>query len=392
MVGYGFAIASNPFDHYAVGLRVPPGSPLVETRSWNADRQDDDYKCYIFNIEHPRAISASCLEASIFSFDLLDSISVLSANDRELQTMFESKETYMSSRITRKKISDNRNLLHTFVQLHQECQARLRLLRATDPAARDPKYLTAPSAPNQQFAKIYRDSQTSILATAVALCRYILLRSRANGPSEGVLKMLRAAPELAETDTQSIRDLQTLVARHVSLIRSNELLGYSEIEGLLTLQSLEELRQVMQLTQSGLKDSQGSGHRDRSRLAMLVAAVCQFPKELPTSFATWLRKVKDWYPPDDPNWTTMPADDDGEEIKSLLESLAKFGDITITNGHSSVTGHTAKKWCTVEMLCWGWNVVGEESVRVPRGILPSRSSGGGEDGSDAELFLYIPSI
>ena len=370
MVGYGFAIAGNPFDHYSVGLRVPPGSPLAVTRSWSPERKDEDYKCYIFNVEHPRAISASCLEASIFSFDLLDSISVLSANDRELQTMMYSKRTYMSDRVASKKTRDNRNLLHTFVQLHQECQARLNLLQITKPRAQAEGDYIEPSSPNQRFAHIYRESQSAILATAVALCKYILMQARSQDVTESVFDMLRAASTSAAETQKAIRDVGKLLSQRSTLTRSHELLDRSDLTEALPDPIRSEVHGVL-TAQTGMET--------------LVE------DSSPAHVSRWIENLMSWYPPDDPNWSALPGKGDEEDIEALLQAIVKTKTST-TGARPLANGSTESNWCTMKRLCWAWNVVGEESVQVPCKMLPCSTSGPNGDRKGVETFLYVPSM
>lgn len=395
MVGYGFAIASNPFDHYSVGLRVPPGSPLTETRSWNTGKREEDYKCYIFTVEHPRAISASCLESSLFSFDLLDSISVLSANDRELQAMMEAQKTYISERIASKTTEDNRNLLHTFVQLHLECQARLNLLRASDPTEKSP---LLPDSPKQQFAQIYRDSQMSVLETAVALCKYVLLRARTEVSNEEIIRMATAAFQLAKDVHAPKINLEKLIDRHTSIVRSHELLSYADL--------LRGIPPVLSIPDSIFAKSLESPHvlcppvlrLTRFRLAHIVAFLAYSASHLDCTprIVKWVEKLKAWYPPDDPNWSTLPEDEDGWDVKNMLLSAADFAGLS-KSGESALEPQLNDpirnpKWCTLSRLSWGWNVVGEESVQIPGGLLEAEMNGEAGNRQEAELLLYIPNI
>jgi hypothetical protein len=387
MLGYGFAIASNPFDHFSVGLRVPICSPLAQTRTWYLDKKKpEDFQCYIFNSEHPRASSASCLEASVFSFDLLDSISVLCANDRELQAMFESKKTYISTRLASKAVGNNRNLLHTFVQLYRECQQRLSLLQKSDPASNG----EVASTPQQRYAQIYRDSQLEILATAKILCEYTFSRAQTQ-PSEDVFKMLRTASDWTNLDQIAGRNLIRLLQHHVLLTQPYELFGFAQLSRLLPGRNPEA---VLALDETALGSTPHSQH---VRLALLIAVLGALAKEaLPSRFRAWFRKLHEWY--DGESWSTLAtpdADDDSEKVQALLTNIVENIDQRTLQSLLAPKRPHLQKLVDVKALIWAWNVVGEESVQIPCELaLEQHGNGNGirnGDGAGAGLLmLYVP--
>jgi hypothetical protein len=387
MLGYGFAIAPNPFDHFSVGLRVPICSPLAQTRTWYLDKKKpEDFQCYIFNTEHPRAKSASCLEASVFSFDLLDSISVLCANDRELQAMFESKKTYISMRLASKAVGNNRNLLHTFVQLYRECQQRLSLLQKSDPASNG----EVASTPQQRYAQIYRDSQLEILATAKILCKYTFSRAQTQ-PSEDVFKMLRAASDWTNLDQIAGRNLIGLLRHHVPLTQPYELFGFTQLSRLLPGRNPEAVLALDETVPGS------TPHSQRVRLALLIAVLGALAKEaLPSRFRAWFRKLHDWY--DGESWSTLAtpdADDDSENVQALLMNIVENVDQRALQSLSASKRPLLQKLVDVEALIWAWNVVGEESVQIPCELaFEQHGNGNGirnSDGAGAgSLMLYVP--
>jgi hypothetical protein len=389
MLGYGFAIASNPFDHFSVGLRVPVCSPLAQTRTWYPDKKKpEDFQCYIFNTEHPRAQSASCLEASVFSFDLLDSISVLCANDRELQAMFESKKTYISARLASKATGNNRNLLHAFAQLHRECQQRLSLLQRSNPASNG----EVASTPQQRYAQIYRDSQLEILATARVLCKYTLFRAQTQ-PSEDVVAMLRAASDWTNLDQIAGRNLIRLLQHHVPLTQSYELFGFPELSRLLPGRNSEVVRTLDETVPGS------TPHSQRIRLALLIVVLGVLAKEaLPSRFRAWFRKLHEWY--DGESWSTLAtpdADDDSGKVQVLLTKIAENIDHRTLQSLLASKRALPQKLVDVEALIWAWNVVGEESVQIPCELALGRDGNGngngirnGDEAGAASLVLYVP--
>jgi hypothetical protein len=384
MLGYGFAIASNPFDHFSVGLRVPICSPLAQTRTWYLDKKKpEDFQCYIFNGEHPRATSASCLEASVFSFDLLDSISVLCANDRELQAMFESKKTYISTRLASKAVGNNRNLLHTFVQLYRECQQRLSLLQKSDPASNG----EVASTPQQRYVQIYRDSQLEILATAKILCEYTFSRAQTQ-PSEDVFKMLRTASDWTNLDQIAGRNLIRLLQHHVPLTQPYELFGFAQLSRLLPGRNPEA---VLALDETALGSTPHSQH---VRLALLIAVLGALAKEaLPSRFRAWFHKLHEWY--NGESWSTLATPDADEKVQALLTNIVENIDQRTLQSLLAPKRPHLQKLVDVKALIWAWNVVGEESVQIPCELaLEQHGNGNGirnGDGAGAGLLvLYVP--
>jgi hypothetical protein len=392
MLGYHFAIPTNPFDHFAVGLRVPPGSPLAQTRTWYPDKKKDaDFQTYIFNFEHPRAKSASCLEASVFSFDLLDSISVLCANDRELQAMFESKRTYIGTRLASKATGDNRNLLSGFTQLYRECQQRLALLQRSDPKSNGEVARTQ----QQQYAQIYRESQMEILATAIALCRYTLFRAQSRKSSKEVLEQVTAASTQSALDQTATSNLQQLIHRHPPRSQFHELFSFAELSQQLPAETLNNILTFLATTQPR------APHTRCARLAVLLAVLRDRTTRLalPPRFRTWFERLDSWY---DSSWSTLSADLDGygssdaSSVLSLLTQLVEWvgrqtrgGQVLQVDG--SLAGKSSQKGIDLEGLIWAWNVVREESVQVPCGLLPARHGDAQRDGEDVGLLLlYIP--
>jgi hypothetical protein len=373
MLGYRFAIPSNPFDHFSVALRVPAGSPLAQTRIWYPDKKKEtDFQCYIFNPNHPRAESASCLEAAMFSYDLLDSISVLCANDRELQVMFKERKTYLSTRLASRTSGNNRNVLHTLVQLYRECQQRLSVLQISDPRPNGEVART----PQQRYAQIYRDSQMEILATATLLCRYTLLRAQTSRATEAVLQLVNATPQQSQLDQTAVSNLGRLMHRHRSLIQTPELFDFSSLYQFLPLEISVPVLAI-------LARQPPTSHTQRIRLVVLVAFLrAQAIGILPGRFQTWLEKLDSWY---DQSWSILTPDSDGKDdaegVRTLLTSVAELARTLCEKPHS----------ITLEGLTWAWNVVAEESVQVPKGLVAAQSGqcSGEHAGSDS-LLLYIP--
>src|SRR5690242_1320564 len=123
MMNYGFCIPDNPCEYRVVSLRAQPDSPLAQIKAQhelhfpksaggnNSSSKDSDSnqedKYYLFSISYPLLDSSQPLEYSIFSPDLLHALSVIVANDRELETVTIDSDGFQ---VSRNQYADSRNL------------------------------------------------------------------------------------------------------------------------------------------------------------------------------------------------------------------------------------------------------------------------------------------
>ena len=385
LLSYGFTINDNPFDHLAIALKPPPpGSPLATARSdWKQDlRSTPDYRSYIFTLTHPRASTeqASCLESTLFSYDLLDTLSILKGNDRELQTMYNSLQSLMSYCLAKEhKFEDFRNLLAVLSQLQLDCKARSERLRSTYPGL-------TPKSPKQQHAKVYRDSQAAIAKTALALCELILARACTDRPQNLIMADLEK-----HTPTTAFENLQTLLKQHTLITKQNELLKCGgmldlllddkvtvclavlrQLEDTLTTSEQQRGQRIAPTSPSKRKRSPNQpqsetkvpktefAHTDietaanenakspaqtptplqpatqplsdplsttKTKLATVLALSLHLYLtgiKLPQRLKSWLEQLTSWYPPDDDNWSFVPHNGPhapGEEPPEALMAL-----------------------------------------------------------------------
>jgi hypothetical protein len=402
MLGYGFSINNNPFDHYTVGFRVPPGSALEEARALRATQSlkankkgklDDQYRYYVFNADHPRAKSTQSLETSIFSQDLFDSISVLSANIRELQSdTFRSTGSVLGRDLRGfKDTKQYRNLLHTLCQLRLECSSRSLLLRANAP--RDKEVSTVATTPKQQYTKIYRDSQLLILETAALLCRYCLLKAQNPEEEDNVLISCAAASEQGVRASEATTNVQKLVHRTPATITFRALFDLSHAIELLPAKLALQIRDAAQAFGKALR---GKAHlsfphgvvahnemQEKINFAVLLAALRKVYSErsviLSAHLKLWMGDVQTWYPFDDPFWNG-PTEDFLPTLETLIEAADHFGPETTEPVMAEV-------WSNPHMLCWGWNVQEEEGLFSDTELLQHK--GGGVVCQPSKYLLYI---
>jgi hypothetical protein len=376
MLGYGFSIPANPFDHYSVGFKVPSDSPLAEARAWRAaesakvnkkSKANDEYRYYIFNVEHPRAKSADFLETSLFSQDLFDSISVLSANYRELQSHTFRSTGFVFHRDP-KRLSDRRryrNLLHTLSQLRLECFSRMAIIRANRPQLKESDAQAL--SQKEQYAKFYRDSQVAILETAALLCRYCVLRAQT--PHEKPDLIIAAAATKNVSETPGVTDyVQKLIHRALPAIKIRTLFNFSDAVQLLPETLAMKIRQAVKVCGAGMREKSQSSSvqplassndlQEKIGFTFFLAGLRRVYSErsvvLPSHLKSWMRDLQTWYPFDDQFWNGPT-----EEFLPTLEALVEATDQIVSNGNGPIIEEV---WSDPQMLCWGWNVQEEEGL------------------------------
>ncbi|OQV02752.1 hypothetical protein CLAIMM_07896 [Cladophialophora immunda] len=392
LLAYGFTIPGNPFDHFVVSIKAPPGSPLdVARRAWKQDiRSDIERRCFIFNHKHPESTSALVLESSLFSFDLLDSISILCANDREMQSMTMRNQSLMSYCLTDKpRFQDRRIILATLSQLLRECIARAKRLRSTDPRRTIPGL--EPANSKQQNAKVYRESQLEIVETAVALCTFVL-KCAISGTVDPE-RMLTTMQD--QVSRSALANLRLLGKRHVRLTRPSELLS---LDGMIEMipnsegvrKCLVSLSQQLQSNAHGEGSIDTSGPRSviKGQLAATLSALYSeyaHGVKLPQRITEWVKQLVTWYPPDSESWAYVPTPgpwESGEEPPAeLMNLLAARAALSPTIAVES----SVKRWLRPERICWGWNVMEEEKVIVPS-YLAEADADGARDGISVLIY------
>ena len=385
MLGYGFAIRRNPFDYYAVGFRVPAGSPLAEAREFldmerskvfKKPRAESDYHYYVFNIDHPRAKAALWLEAAIFSSDLLDSISVLSANTRELQSStFRSRRAILepaSKNLSRKR--RQRNLLQTLCQLRLECLTRLRSLEENTGKADEGIELTASK---RQNIDTYRDGQCVILQTAVLACQYCLTKAKSQ-IGEGSKMLLDAATATGfGNQSEPVENLQKILDQKEAAVSFRSLFDFSSAIELLPKDYSVKVRLVAEEFASQTyhryplcSQCPPSEHdiKEKIKFMALLAALRTIHvtrlTPLLRRFKSWMKDLEQWYGYDDEAWNGPTA-----EILPLLEAFMEVGEKVASDEKLN------EAWTDPRILCWAWNVQEEEglfsdikTVKSPDGV------------------------
>lgn len=398
LLSYGFISKDPSFQHVALSIQPPPGTLLDVTRKFQVDmRSNVEHKLYILNVEHLKAASAYCLEAVLFDYDLLDTISVLTANERESSAMLAEEATLMSTCLAREhKFPDFRNLLGVLGQIIMHCETGRKRLIATRPTQK-------PLTSKQMNADRLRDQQIGHYEDALLLGKVLL--SQACQPeseaasSENLMKKFGSRYEV-----EAITNITTLSTRLPKIIRPNELFTLPHLVGMLPLttqaaftalltdiearaQPLWSITTASPPTRASDQLQQASQHL---RLAIFIsAAQHSYTRgvKIGQHLVSWLQTVTAWYPPDDGDtWAFVPnvqgSWGPGEEPPLGLQILLKAAEQLFIAGEQA--GEVAKQWLKPKALCWAYNVMFEEVVAVPREVVRVSSGAGENYGGDQQ--------
>ena len=404
LLGYGFTVEDNPFDHAAISLKVPPGSFLETVRTWPQDSKSDvNRACYLFKAGHPRVQSASSFETSVFSYDLLDSLSVLTGNDREVQAMFQDQRTLFSTALSSNgKFQDLHNLLCVLSQLLLDCTARLVKLRLSDPGGMKPP--RTPQSVKRRYAQIYRDSQAAILETAIAVSVFILIRAsttrKDNEIMIGLGSLCKTMSGLTLSE-QVLKEVDSIRDKLPVLSRSEELFTAEGLLEMLPVFTSGSLRKCFAEIEDNWRQAMHRGTiqipldgmtQTESRMAIFLSAIyveSTRGTRLPQRLKSWLNELTSWYPPKDPNWSFVPnpgpwtpGEEPPQELMALLAARASMS--PQLSAESNI-----KQWLTPEMICWGWNVMFEEKVQVPIGLEHVVAGNGENSGEQGEMTVMM---
>ena len=433
LLGYGFAVENNDFDHYSVGLQIPPGSPPDVARGWQlppapCPRPQSDYKYYIYNINHPSAVSALALELSVFSIDLLEAMALLSANDRELQAMYAARRTNIRLAVKTGRPMDRHNLLSMLAQLYTECSQRSKKLLNSQPS-------TKPTSRKQTYARFYRDTQSEIVEDAALLCMYSLIRASSESTVAETIVQLQT--HFGPGFDNRISDLQQLIRKNESQLKSAELLTINGFLTLLSPQQQGAIKACLRILRSGLRPTLStllSQSTPRSALSTLLdqpnatassalhaplnkillsvllpllqiqwsiaEANPSLPGWLPDRLKHWLHNLSAWYPVNDPAWCAP--------VEPLSQSAAHFQTLlpSILSATSSMAAHFKQRgigpidgdgttWNSIQCLWWGWNVVSEEYVLVEdevANVIRQAQSTTASSEDCCNFLLYVPQL
>lgn len=407
MMNYGFCLPDNPCDYRILSLRAPPGSPLHQAKSYqlqmNPELAEEDDHYYVFNIFYPLLAPGLAMEHSIFSPALLNAISILAANDRELETL---EITEQDIQIPN-KYGNSRNLLTALSQVMIELITHIVKLKSSA-QTQEPENL------KQMNAKIYRDSQITLSENALIIAAWTLMRARQhdlNGnwqETKTLLTSHMARVPAGKFSKEIISRIEVrILERDSLLVNSGELFSFHELFGVLPREMQDPCKTCLgsifaeaEKAIPVLRENSESALGFPVFLCLIVAlhkeaAASPEKPQMPSRLKKWAGFLLEKYPPppDDVAW--MLEDEDDEHLASLFDDVVE----TMRNQNSSdfsklveYIGDEGGSWLSPNWLRWAWMVMEQETVQVPDDPLKMLVANG-QGGSvmlSTVSYLYIP--
>ncbi|GAM41688.1 NADH-ubiquinone oxidoreductase 51 kDa subunit [Talaromyces pinophilus] len=336
----------NPCEYRVVSLRAPPDSPLAQIKAQYeqhfpkpVDRKDSAYhnqedNYYVFSLSYPLLDSSHPLEYSIFSPDLLHALSIIVANDRELETVIIDSDGF---RISQNQYAGSRNLIASLNQIVIELLSYIQRLEVSGSRLGEPKNL------KQVFAKQFRESHIGLSRMAVFVANWTLVRSRRaleeGGRDEVLDGLLSRIPEQIFDGEKKGKIRERILSRESLLSdhQSGVLFRFEDLFQLLPPHLQGIARQCLEGLTTRTKeaisidDGTGSGSATESgphalfayaAFTNLVIAIHRHnPSQLSPRLSTWSEFLLNTYPapPSDVSWT-LPDETD-ETILSAFDSF-----------------------------------------------------------------------
>ncbi|KAB8216523.1 hypothetical protein BDV33DRAFT_178820 [Aspergillus novoparasiticus] len=413
MMNYGFCLPNNPCDYRIVSLRAPPGSPLQMARSQQlemfpglAKETDDAY--YVFNVFYPLLAPDTPMEHSIFSPALFDAVSILAANNRELETL---EVTEQGIRIP-DAYGNSRTTLAALSQIIIELITHIVKLRSSAADLQNPGNL------KQTHAKIYRDSQIMLSETALVIAAWTLNRARQHnfgGSWEETKQLLRShmvrVPSGKFPDEIRSRIQVRILERQSVLANNGELFVLDDLLEILPV----EMQQPCKACLQGI--TQNAGRAIPMLRGSLETSPFAFPiflcfiraahsdgesncgtVSLSSRLSKWARCLLENYPapPEDVLWAL--EDEDDEQLLGMFDNVLegiKTRNSAIFSDLEKFTGEWQGDnwWLSPNWLRWAWMITEQESVQVPEeplALLAAGQPGQGQVMLSTASCLYIP--
>lgn len=420
MMNYGFCIPDNPCEYRVVSLRAPPGSPLSVAKaryeaefpdaSNNGKTAEDKY--YVFSVSYPLVDPHAPLEFSIFSPDLLRAVSVIAANERELETLEVTREE--GFHIPLEHYGNTRNLFAALNQILLELVSHIQKLHLS---GRD-----LPSSPKnlkQLHSKIYRDSQIQLSKTAIIFAYWTLSLARRGAEEEEKANLLNSflsritgifTTETIEQIRSKILDRESLLTKIKGKHVPKELFQFRELFNLLPVEMqqpaeiclrtiISEAKRAIAISSdndgpSSGDEEEGNGpHSILSFATFICFVVAAYRKandnnqllSLSPRLTKWCQFLLERYPPPPADVTWVLPDEDDEAFlqafdQAVVESHLQDSSSSSTQLFSPVAhlvgdapdrtqddkeddeGEGEDWWLSPNWLRWAWLVLEQETV------------------------------
>lgn len=409
MMNYGFCLPDNQCDYRILSLRAPPGSSLHEAKSQQLKMypelpRDADDQYYVFNIFYPLLAPGLSMEHSIFSPALLNALSILAANERELETLqIEEHEIRIAN-----AYGNSRSLLAALSQITIELITHIVKLKSSSQGSQ-------PENLKQTHGKIYRDSQISLSEVALIIAAWTLLRARQHGLSgnweetKNLLNSHMARVPIGKFPEEIVSRIQVRILERESLLANcGELFAFNELFDLLPPEMQEPckacLNQILAESEKAISMLKGISESSPFAFPMFLCLAIAVHKasneksQLPVRLTKWASFILEKYPPppDDVAW--MLEDEDDEHIASLFDDMLETMRSQNSAALSSVAEFTGGSqgdswWLSPNWVRWAWMIMEQETVQVPDDPLKMLDTDAqGQVMLSTETYLYIPEI
>ncbi|KAA8648736.1 SET domain protein [Aspergillus tanneri] len=413
MMNYGFCLPDNPCDYRIVSLRAPPGSPLQVAKSQQMQMfpalathpANDHY--YVFSVFYPLLDPDTPMEHSIFSPALFHGVSILAANNRELQTLEISEQEVRIAH----DYGNSRADLAAISQITIELITHIAKLKSSA------EELPSPCNLKQTHAKIYRDSQIMLSETALVIAAWTLHRARQHncGGSWGDTKRLLGAHmsrvPAGKFPQEVLSRTQVRILERPSILANNgELFALNELVDLLPVAMqqpctacFQEVTSTMERAIPMLRGSPESPFGFPMFLCVITAAYraakcSQETCQLSPRLTKWVQFLLDKYPPppNDVRWA-LEEEDDEQMLDMFDDALMKKRrqDSDVFSLLAKYTGDWEGDdwWLSPNWMRWAWMICEQERVSVPEdplGLLGAREEGPGSIMLSTVTYLYVP--
>ncbi|KAH8697652.1 SET domain protein [Talaromyces proteolyticus] len=397
MMNYGFCIPNNPFEYRNVNLRAPPGSPLAQVKTehkqhfpgfGNRDKEQED-KYYVFSISYHHTGTPQPLELSVFSADLLNALSIIVANDRELECIELAESGF---RIPWEQYANSRNLIAALNQIIIELLSYVQRLEVSGRQLGEPKTL------QQGFVKKYRDSQIQLSRAAAFVANWTILSSRGrlerddSNDRERLVDQLLSRMPNEVFDQNTAEQIKARILTRNSLLpdksKSGEVFHFERLFHLLPTNIQKPCRDCLDAIISFARraiviNDETGGDRDDTNngplvllayslfICFIVAVHRQNSSQLSPRLQYWCNFLLRRYttPRNDVAWT-LPDEND-ETILSAFDSLMDehvshdtLSSVSTMVGVAPPSGNRGvdEWWLSPNWVRWAWLVLEQEMI------------------------------
>jgi hypothetical protein len=331
------------------------------------------------SVFYPFGAGSRTVESSVFSHELLDAITVLAANNRELTTMeMESNRIHLPF----SGYGESSSLLKGLSQLQFELFSQVIRLRKGGFLHKIPKN------DKQRNAMLYHQAQLILLENAIVITTWVLTRAKSIDPEPSPESVLEGFLSLVQENRLGLpvrARLKSLITERPSLLKHNgELFKNTHVITTLPSDTAECLRDFLkrldEAAEPSYEESQIPISPDMVTYCVFtlfcVAAYRRLDEHGLTSILgprvmNWVSLILENYPEPVAGQEVMVEDSDVDylltEIHDTLEKLRRSNP-EIFEPVERFTGPWLDDdgWLSRHSFRWGWYVAEDETVQVAK--------------------------